>query len=125
MNNIIELGGRLFLATIFFLSGINKIGGYAATQGYMASHGVPGQLLPLVILLEIIAPIFIVIGWQTRVAAWCLAGFSLLAALLFHLNFGDQMQMILFLKDIAIVGGFLVLAAHGPGALSLDHRYAK
>jgi len=125
MNSIVDLAGRIFLAAIFLLSGIHKIGGYTATQGYMESQGVPGLLLPLVILVEIIAPIVIVIGWQTRIAAWCLAGFSLLSALLFHINFGDQMQMIMFMKNIAIAGGFLVLAAHGPGTLSLDHRNAK
>jgi putative oxidoreductase len=125
MNSIVDLAGRIFLATIFLLSGINKIGSYAATQGYMESQGVPGLLLPLAILVEIVAPVLIVIGWQTRIAAWCLAGFSLLSALLFHMNFADQMQMIMFMKNIAIAGGFLVLAAHGPGALSLDHRNAK
>lgn len=125
MNNIIDLVGRVFLSVIFFLSGFSKIGGYAATQGYMESQGVPGLLLPLVILLEIVAPVLVVIGWQTRLAAWALAGFSLLAALLFHMNFAEQMQMILFMKNIAIAGGFLLLAAHGPGALSLDHRNSK
>lgn len=125
MNNSIDFVGRVFLSAIFFLSGINKISGYAATQGYMESHGVPGLLLPLVIVLEIVAPVLIVIGWQTRLAAWALAGFSLLTALLFHMNFAEQMQMILFMKNIAIAGGFLLLAAHGPGVLSLDHRNSK
>jgi putative oxidoreductase len=106
------------------LSGINKITGYAGTQAYMESQGVPGILLPLVIILEIVAPILVVIGWQIRIAAWGLAGFSILAALLFHMNFADQMQMIMFMKNLTIAGGFLVLATVGAGELSLDHRRA-
>lgn len=107
---------------MFFLSGIGKIAGYAPTQGYMESQGVPGILLPAVIALEIIVPMMLVVGWHTRLAAIGLALFSLAAAVLFHADFGDQVQMIMFLKNIAIAGGLLILAAHGAGALSLDRR---
>ena len=125
LKNVADLVGRILLATIFLLSGINKIGGYAATAGYMASVGVPGVLLPLVILLEVGGAIAIIVGWQTRITAFLLAGFTLLAALIFHNNFGDQMQMIMFLKNVAISGGFLVLVAHGAGALSMDHKLSN
>jgi putative oxidoreductase len=125
MSNIIELSGRILLAVMFVLSGFNKIGGYAGTQAYMESQDVPGMLLPLVILLEIVAPVLLVIGWQTRIAALGLAAFSLLTALLFHMNFSDQTQMIMFMKNITIAGGLVLLAAHGAGALSLDHRRAS
>ena len=117
-----ELAGRILLALMFLLAGISKITGYAGTEGYMASVGVPGALLPLVIALEIGGAIAIIVGFQTRLAALALAGFSIAAAALFHSNFADQIQMILFLKNVAVAGGFLILAANGPGALSLDAR---
>lgn len=116
--------GRLLLAGIFVMSGLQKIGNYAGTQGYMESAGVPGALLPLVIALEVVGGLAIIVGWQTRIVALLLAGFTVLSALLFHANFGDQMQMIMFLKNLTITGGFLVLVAHGAGAYSLDARKA-
>jgi putative oxidoreductase len=119
MNNISLLIGRVLLAHIFLLAGINKISGYAGTQGYMEAMGVPGMLLPLVIALEIAGGLALIIGWQTRWASYALAIFTLLAAFLFHSKFGDQMQMILFMKNIAIVGGLLLLSVSGPGQLSL------
>jgi len=122
LKNVVDLVGRILLATIFLLSGINKIGGYAATAGYMAAMGVPGALLPLVILLEIGGALAIIVGWQTRITAFLLAGFTLLAGVIFHSNFADQMQMIMFLKNVAITGGFLVLVAHGAGGLSIDNK---
>jgi putative oxidoreductase len=122
MNNLLELSGRILLSLMFLTSGLSKIGGYAATQGYMESQGVPGMLLPLVIALEVLAPLLIAVGWHTRLAALALAGFSIAAAVLFHANFGDQMQVIMFMKNISIAGGFLLLAANGAGAWSLDRR---
>ena len=125
MNAIQKLSspvGRVFIAMIFIMAGLNKIGGYAATQGYMESVGVPGMLLPLVIILEVLGGLAVLAGWQTRLAAFALAGFSLISALLFHANFGDQMQMIMFMKNIAIAGGLLFLVANGPGAVALDNR---
>lgn len=124
MTKFIELAARILLSVMFFVSGLGKIGSYAGTQAYMESQGVPGILLPLVIVFEVVAPILVVIGWQTRIAAWALAGFSILAALLFHMNFADQMQMIMFMKNLTIAGGFLLLAARGAGELSVDHRRA-
>jgi putative oxidoreductase len=115
-----ELGGRILISAIFILSGWGKIGGYAGTAAYMESQGVPGALLPLVIATELGGGILVVLGLFTRLAAFALAGFSILAALLFHANFGDQMQMILFMKNFAMAGGFLFLVAHGAGALSID-----
>ena len=113
---------RVLLAHIFVMAGMNKIVGYAGTQGYMESMGVPGMLLPLVILVEVGAGLAIIIGWQTRLAAFALAGFTVLSALIFHNNLGEQMQMIMFMKNLAIAGGLLLLAEHGAGAFSLDNR---
>lgn len=114
--------GRLLLAMMFVMSGISKISGYAGTQGYMEAMGVPGQLLPLVIALEVLGGVAIILGWKTRIVALALAGFSLLSAALFHANFGDQMQMIMFMKNLSIAGAFLLLVAQGPGAYALDNR---
>ncbi len=113
---------RVLLSLMFVTSGINKISGYAGTQGYMEAMGVPGGLLPLVIALEILGGLAVMLGWHTRIAAFLLAGFTLLSALLFHANFGDQMQMIMFMKNVSIAGGFLMIVAQGAGAFSLDNR---
>ncbi len=119
-QNISTLLGRILMSAIFILAGINKIGGYEGTQGYMQAMGVPGALLPLVILLEIGAGAALLIGWKARIMAFLLGGFTLLAAFIFHSNFSDQMQMIMFMKNMAITGGLLFVFAYGPGAWSLD-----
>ena len=117
-----ELAGRILLAAMFLLAGLNKISGYAGTAGYMESVGVPGALLPAVIALEVLGALAIIVGFQTRLVALALAGFTLAAAALFHANFADQIQMILFLKNVSIAGAFVLLAANGAGSLSLDAR---
>jgi putative oxidoreductase len=122
MKDSAELLGRLLLVFMFFLSGVGKIAGYAGTQAYMVSQGVPGFLLPLVIVLEIAAPLAILAGWETRLVAAALAVFSVLAAVLFHFDPADQAQMISLQKNFAIAGGFLLLVVHGPGRYSLDAR---
>lgn len=122
MDKYLNLAGRILLAHMFLLSGITKITGYAGTQAYMDSMGVPGMLLPLVILLEISAAIALIVGWQTRLAALALAAFSVLAAIIFHHDFSNQMQMIMFMKNLTIAGGLLILAVHGAGTYSLDRR---
>lgn len=123
MKAIELLVGRIFLAQIFILAGIDKLGaGYSGTQAYMESMGVPGALLPVVIALEIAGGLALAAGFITRYAAWALAAFTVVAGVLFHANFSDQMQTILFMKNMAMAGGLLVLAAAGAGALSLDHK---
>jgi putative oxidoreductase len=120
MNNYAILLGRFGLALIFVISGWSKIGGYDATQGYMAAMGVPGALLPLVIVLELGGGAAILAGFLTRWVALGLAAFSVLAGLLFHGDMADQNQFINLMKNIAIAGGFLALYANGPGAFSVD-----
>jgi putative oxidoreductase len=125
LTGAVELTGRVLLATPFLLSGLGKLGAYGATAGYMSSVGVPGALLPAVIVTEIGGALAILLGWNTRVVAFLLAGFSLLAALIFHRNFADQMQMINFMKNVMIAGGYLILVARGAGPISLDQRRAS
>ena len=120
MRDFTVLAGRILLALIFILSGWGKLGGYAGTQQYMASMGVSGALLPLVLFAELGGGLAVAFGLLTRLAAAGLALFCVLAAYFFHSNWSEQIQFIMFMKDVAIAGGFLVLAAHGAGAFSLD-----
>lgn len=122
LTNLAELAGRILLASLFLISGLGKISAYEGTAGYMAAMGVPGALLPLVIGFEVLGAAAIIVGFQTRIVAFLLAGFSLVSALLFHANFADQIQQIMFLKNVSIAGGFLLLVANGAGPLSLDRR---
>ena len=122
MNGIIQLVGRIMLALIFILAGIGKIADPAGNMGYMQSMGVPGILLWPTIALEILGGLAVAVGFQTRIAAFALAIFSVAAAFIFHKNFTDQMQMIMFLKNIAMAGGLLLLAVGGDTALSIDSK---
>ncbi|MGB2931853.1 MAG: DoxX family protein [Methyloceanibacter sp.] len=114
--------GRVLLAIMFIQAGIGKIFGYAEAQAYMGAKGVPGMLLPLVILVEAGGGLCVLLGLFTRWWAILLAGFCVLAGLLFHFDLGDRMQTINLMKNLTIAGGFLVLAGAGPGALALDNR---
>src|SRR5262245_32891203 len=102
MHSAIVLLARLLLAHIFLLAGLSKITGYAATQGYMESKGVPGALLPLVIIVEVGGGLAVIVGLFTRWAGLALALFCVAAALIFHRNLGDQMQMTIFMKNLAM-----------------------
>ncbi|MFT7558977.1 MAG: putative oxidoreductase [Flavobacteriales bacterium] len=124
LNTFSAPAGRFLLASIFIMSGLNKISAYTGTQGYMEAMGVPGALLPIVIALEVLGGIAIVIGWQARFVALALAGFSVVSAALFHADFSNQMQMMMFMKNLTIAGGFLMIVTHGAGAYSLDRRRA-
>ena len=114
--------GRILISLIFVTSGLNKIANYAGTQAYMESAGVPGSLLPLVIAVELLGGLAVILGWHTRLAAFLLAGFSLVSGFLFHANFGDPMQTIMFMKNLALAGGFLMIVSHGAGPYSIDNR---
>lgn len=121
MKNVKQVVARVFLGHIFLLAGLSKISAYEGTQGYMDAMGVPGILLPLVILLEVGGGLAIIVGLQTRWVSYALAAFSVASAVIFHNNFGDQTQMVMFMKNIAIAGGFLLLADQGAGAFSVDN----
>ncbi len=122
MRALSQLTARIFLGQIFLVAGIGKVAAYAGTQSYMAAMGVPGNLLPLVILLEIGGGLAVMVGWKTQWVSIALALFTITTAAIFHNNLADQIQQIMFMKNIAITGGFLLLAVHGAGAYSIDNR---
>jgi len=116
---------RVLMALIFILSGLSKIGATDAIRGYMEAMGVPGVLLWPTIAFEIVAGLLVALGYQTRIIALLLSGFCLVSAVIFHHQFADQIQMIMFLKNIAMAGGFLLLTCVGPGSLSLDAKWGR
>ena len=117
--------GRLLLALIFVMAGLNKIGSYEATQGYMQAFGISGSLLPIVIAFEILAGLALIAGLKTRITAFLLAGFTLLSSAVFHSNFGDPNEVTAVLKNLAIAGGLVLLVARGSGHLAIDRRLGK
>ena len=120
--HIIEVLGRIFLSMIFLFEGINKIFNYEGTIKFMESFNVPGLLAIPTIILEILFPLLLIIGYQTKLSALVLAIFTLATALIFHTDFTNQMQLISFLKNFAIAGGFLILFINGAGKYSLDYK---
>ncbi len=120
INNLSTLVGRVLISVMFIMSGYSKIGGYEGTQGYMESVGVPGLLLPAVIAVELLGGIAVLIGYQTKIAAILLGGFTFLAAVIFHTDFSQQVQMFFFMKNLAITGAFLLLFVHGPGQWAVN-----
>ncbi|EOV8974120.1 DoxX family protein [Cronobacter turicensis] len=119
------LVARILMPILFIVSGWGKITGYAGTQQYMEAMGVPGFILPLVVLLEFGGGLAIVFGFLTRTTALITAVFTLLTAFLFHSNFAEGVNSIMFMKNFSIAGGYLLLALLGPGAYSLDRLLKK
>jgi len=123
-QSALPLIGRILLASIFILSGLSKLAAPAATQGYIASAGLPAPLLAYIaaIVVEAGGGLLLLVGYRTRLAAGVLAAFTLVAAVVFHHAFGDQNQFIHFFKNLAMVGGLLQVVAFGAGSFSLDNR---
>jgi|TARA_B110000014_G_C19655519_1_gene344896 putative oxidoreductase len=124
MTNILDLIGRVFISLVFLLSGLNKIGNYEGTVGWMESLGMPGIFLIPAIALEIIAPISIIIGYKVKISATLLSLFCITTAIIFHNDFSNQMQFISFMKNIGLAGGFLFLAINGAKDFSLDKKFS-
>jgi len=122
MINIFDLVGRIFISLVFLLSGFNKIGNYEGTIGWMESFGMPGIFLIPAILLEVGAPILIIIGYKVKISATLLSLFCIATAVIFHNDFSNQMQFISFMKNIALAGGFLFLVVNGAKDFSLDKK---
>ncbi len=121
MNNILDLSARILISILFFLNGIFKINNYDGTISWMEGFGVPGILIIPAIILEIVCPISIIIGYKTRLAAGLLGFFCLTTAFIFHNDFTDQMQITSFFKNIALAGGFLLIVVNGSKRFSLDN----
>ena len=119
---ILELVGRIFISLIFLVAGVGKILNYEGTVGYMESFGVPGYLLIPAIIIEILFPLLIIVGYKTKFSAIILALFAILLAIIFHTDFSNQMQLMSFLKNFAIAGGFLIIFVKGAGKYSIDQR---
>ncbi len=119
---VVAAAGRVLLAALFLVSGIQKLFVPAMIQGYIASVGVPAPSLvyAITVVIEIGAGALLLVGFRTRLIAWVLAAFTVAAALIFHRALGDPNQFVHFLKNLAIAGGLLHIAAIGPGAFSLD-----
>ena len=122
MINIIDLIGRIFLSLLFLLNGYFKILDYDGTIEWMEGYGIPGIFLTPAIILEIAGPILIIIGYKAKLAAGLLAVFCIATALIFHLDFSNQMQITSFLKNIALAGGFLFIVVNGTKKFSFDNK---
>ncbi|ACT11575.1 MULTISPECIES: DoxX family protein [Pectobacterium] len=117
---------RILMPILFIVAGYGKLGdAYAGTQQYMQAMGVPTFLLPLTILLELGGGLAVLFGLLTRTVALFTAGFTLLTALIFHSNFAEGMNQLMFMKNLTIAGGYLLLAVTGPGAFSIDRLLGK
>ena len=121
---ILEFIGRIFLSLIFLLAGIGKIFNYEGTIDYMESFSVPGYLLIPAIIVEIIFPLLVIIGYKTKLSAIILSLFAMLLAIIFHADFSDQMQLTSFLKNIALAGGFLFIVVNGSKDLSIEKKFS-
>ena len=119
---VIDILGRIFLSTIFLIEGVSKIFNYEETIQYMENFSVPGYLAIPAIILEILFPLLLIIGYQTKIAALVMMIFTIVVAIIFHTNFDDQMQFINFFKDIAIAGGFIIIFVNGAGKFSVDYK---
>ena len=120
--HIVEILGRILLSAIFLINGIGKIFNYEGTIQYMENFDVPGYLIIPAIIGEILFPILLIIGYYTKFSALVLSLFTLVLAVIFHTDFSNQMQLMSFLKNFAIAGGFLIIFVYGPGKYSLDHK---
>ena len=125
MINIFDLVGRIFISLVFLLSGFNKIGNYEGTIGWMESFSMPGIFLIPAIILEVGAPILIIIGYKVKISAALLSLFCIATAIIFHNDFSNQMQFVSFMKNIALAGGFLFLVVNGAKDFSLDKKFRQ
>ena len=121
--DLFDLLARIFISALFLINGYNKIIYFEATIEWMSIYSLPGFFIYPAIILELVAPILILIGYKTRLSAFLLSGFCLLTAIIFLTDFGSQSEINNFLKNIGLAGGFLLLAANGPRAFSLDNKF--
>ena len=122
MSNIFDLLGRILISSLFLISAYNKLFSIDGTMGWMEGYGVPGLLIYPTIVLEIILPLFVIVGYKARTSSALLAIFCILTAFIFHFDFSEQIQLILFLKNISLAGGFLFIVANGTKDWSIDRK---
>ena len=120
MINLIDFLARALISVLFLISAYNKIFNIESSMNWMSGYGVPGILIYPTILIEILLPVMIIIGYKVRIAASLLSIFCLLTAFIFHFDFADQIQFILFLKNVGLAGGFLFIVVNGTKEWSLD-----
>jgi putative oxidoreductase len=119
--HIVELIGRVFLSALFLIEGVGKLFTQEQVIMYMEDYGVPGVLFIPTVVLEILFPLLLIVGYKTRLAALVMSLFTLTVAIIFHTDLSDGMQLVFFLKDLAIAGGFMIIIAYGSNKFSLDH----
>ena len=122
MSNIVDLIGRIFISALFLISAYNKVFNLEGSMGWMEGFGIPGFLIFPAIAVEIILPVLVIVGYQARIAAGILAVFCLMTAFLFHFDFADQSQLISFLKNIGLAGGFLFIVVNGTKDWAVDRE---
>ena len=122
MANILDLIGRIFISALFLISALNKIFNLDGSMSWMEGFGIPGFLIFPAIALEIILPILVIVGYQARVAAGILAIFCMMTAFLFHFDLSNQIQLVSFLKNIGLAGGFLFIVANGTKDWAVDRE---
>ena len=121
--HIVEFVGRILLSALFLIEGLGKISMQEEVIMYMEEYGVPGILFIPATALEVLFPLLLIVGYKTKWVASIMALFTFAVAIIFHTNFSEGMQMMFFLKDIAIAGGFMIIIAYGPSKISLDHYF--
>ena len=122
--NIVELVGRIFLSALFLIEGVGKIFTQEQVVMYMEEYNVPGMFFIPAVVVEIVFPLLLIVGYKTRLSALGMTLFTLTVTIIFHTDFNDGMQLIFFLKNLAIAGGFMIIFAYGPNKFSLD-RYLE
>ena len=121
--HILEFVGRLLLSILFLIEGLGKISMQEEVVMYMEEYGVPGILFIPATAVEVLFPLLLIVGYKTKWVASIMALFTFAVAIIFHTDFSEGMQMMFFLKDIAIAGGFMIIVAYGPSKISLDHYF--
>ena len=121
--HILEFVGRVLLSALFLIEGFGKTSMQEDVMMYMENYGIPGILFIPAVVLEILFPLLLIVGYRTKWAASIMALFTFTVAIIFHTDFSEGMQLVFFLKDIAIAGGFMIIVAYGPGKISLDHYF--
>ena len=125
MSNLLDLISRIFLSLVFLINGYSKITNIDGTIGWMEMYGLPGFFIYPAIILELVAPILLIVGYQVRLSSIALGLFCLATAIIFLRDFADPMILTNFLKNVALAGGFFILAINGPKEFSIDHRISK